>query len=79
MRTKISKLAKGIFDKTIPELTVSVEIIQILLPTEGILLGNFSIDSQNGIDYLYGARCTCENGKRLSADIPLITQVFPVK
>ncbi len=50
MRTKISKLAKGIFDKTIPELTVSVEIIQILLPTEGILLGNFSIDSQNGID-----------------------------
>lgn len=36
-------------------------------------------DNQNGIDYLYGARCTCENGKRLSADIPLITQVFPVK
>jgi len=50
MRTKISKLAKGIFDKTTPELTFSVETIRILLPTEGVLFGNFSIDSQNGID-----------------------------
>ncbi len=50
MRTKISKLAKGIFDKTTPELTVSVEIIQILLPTGGMTLGSFSLDSQNGID-----------------------------
>lgn len=50
MRTKISKLAKGIFDKTTPELTVSVEIIQMLLPTGGTAFGNFSIDSQNGID-----------------------------
>lgn len=50
MRTKISKLAKGIFDKTTPKLTVSVEVIQMLLPTGGTALGSFSIDSQNGID-----------------------------
>ena len=50
MRTKIGKLAKGIFDKTTPELTISVETIQMLLPAEGTALGNFSIDSQNGID-----------------------------
>lgn len=50
MRTKISKLAKGIFDKTTPELTISVEIIQMLLPTGGTARGSFSIDSQNGID-----------------------------
>jgi len=50
MRTKISKLAKGIFDKTTPELIVSIEMIQMLLPTGATAYGNFSIDSQNGID-----------------------------
>lgn len=50
MRTKISKLAKGIFDKTTPKLTVSVKTIQALLPTGGTAFGNFAIDSQNGIN-----------------------------
>lgn len=48
MKAKISRLAKGIFDKTVPDLEISTGMIEGALQTDGVLSGSFRISSLNG-------------------------------
>lgn len=50
MRTKVSKLARGIFDKVTPELLFSVSIIDGKIQANSSLYGSFAISSQNDLD-----------------------------
>lgn len=50
MRAKVSKLARGIFDKITPEILFSVSIIDGKIQTGGILHSSFTITSQNDLE-----------------------------
>ena len=48
MKAKISKLSKGIFENSVPELELSVGSIEGAICTDGILSGSFLIRSLSG-------------------------------
>lgn len=50
MKAKISRLSKGIFDKSIPDLELSAGMIEGTVQTDGVLSGSFLIKSLNDLE-----------------------------
>ena len=50
MKTKVSKLARGIFDKITPEIVLSVSVVDGKIQTNSTLLNSFTITSQNDLE-----------------------------
>ncbi len=65
MRAKVSKLARGIFDKITPEILISVSIIDGKIQTSKAIYNSFTITSQNdlemrGLIYSSNPRVLCK-------------------
>ena len=71
MKEKISRLARGIIDASVPEIRISREKIEDVIPCDGIYRGDFRIVSGNQLAFR-GLIYSTNPKVRLGQDILLV-------